>query len=351
MKKFILHIIIGLILIVLLNQLAVHSARIYKDGASIVCEQKRIAVRDQKWSVSDTEDKINILYFGASGILSAIIPEVFDSLMKNRTYSLNLALPALPIGPYYHYLKDFLKHNPPPEYIIMTYHVDGEPMLLSETYGNQGINFPGELFSYFIHRKDKNQIVNYLLPLHVYRGPIFKYLYYSLFDPSHIQRTKKRNDKIVEAMIEDRGYYFIREQSRFPDGKLPADYRADTDCPDCKMKLYDPESDVYVDKFFKLTEKLNTEVLLVMHPVRRGSYKQFDSVPDPLQKLMRQYENISIPSDMELPFYENRYFSDPHHLNSQGAIRFTGEIAEVFRSVYDIDYKLTEAKKENQTVN
>jgi hypothetical protein len=345
MKKYVTHIVIGIVLIVLLNQLAIRSARIYKDGASIVCEQKRLAVREQKWSVP--EDKINVLYFGASGILSAIIPEVFDSLMENQTHSLNLALPALPIGPYYHYLLDFLDHNPPPDYIIMTYHVDGEPMLLTETYGNQGIDFPDELLSYFIHRKDKNQIVNYLLPIHVYREPVFKYLYYSLFDPLHIQRTQRRNNRIVAEMIEDRGYYFIREQSRFPGGKLPENFRAESDCPDCQKKLYDPEIDVYVDKFFNLTQKLDIEVLLIMHPVREGAYKQFDSTPEPVKKLLSQYENISIPSKLELPFYENKYFSDPHHLNNQGAIRFTSEIAETFSSIYNFDYQLTEANKEN----
>jgi hypothetical protein len=337
MKKYILHIIIALALIVFLNQLAIHSAKVYKDGASIVCEQKRKAVREKKWTVS--EDKTNVLYFGASGVLSAIIPEVFDSLMNHQTYSLNLALPALPIGPYYHYLLDFLEHNPAPDYIIMTYHVDSEPILLTDTYGNQGVGFPGELFSYLIHRDEKHQIVNYLLPFHVYRGALFRFLYNRLFDPAHIEETRQRNSRIVKKMIEDRGYYFIMEQSKFPGGRLPEDYTEETDCPECEMKLYDPDTDIYVDKFFRLTEKLNTKVLLVSHPIREGRFKQFEAVPGAINKLITRYEHVSIPPEgWKLPFYENRYFADPHHLNKDGALVYTQEVAEKFRKVFLEDH-------------
>ena len=333
MKKLLLHTTIILFLIVLLNQLAIRSSKVYKDGASIVCEEKRIAVRKKIWKAS--EDKINVLYFGASGILTALIPEVFDSVLNQQTYSMNLALPALPIGSYYHYFLDYLENNPAPEHIIMTYHVDDEPILLFNTYGNQGINFPREVVSYFLNRPDKNQIINYLLPFHVYWKSLFRYYYNSVFNPSHIEETSKRNELIVRDMIKERGYYFIMEQARFPDGRLPENYMEESDCPDCELKIFDPDTDVYVDRFFKLTKELNVEVLLISYPVRKGVYKQFETTPEPIRKLVDRYENISIPSDgWKLPFYPNKYFSDPVHLNKSGALLFTKDIAQEFNRIY-----------------
>jgi hypothetical protein len=333
MKKLFIHVAIALLLIFLINQFAIHAGKTYKDGASIICEQKRLAVRNDQWKVS--EEKPTVLFFGASGILSAIIPTVFDSILDHQTYSLNLALPALPIGPYYHCLLDYLEHNDPPEYIILTYHIDSEEVILFNSYANQGINFPDELFSYFIHRKDKNQMLNYLLPLHVYKEPVFKYMYNSVLDPSDIQENRERNARIVNRMIENRGYYFIIEQSKYPDGRLPDDYKEESDSPERPMKMYDPGSDVYVEKFFSLTKKLGTQVLLVNYPVRQGKYKQFNKTPKEIQKLLKTYDNVSISKDgWKIPFFENKYFSDPHHLNKWGAEMYTKQVATDFKAVY-----------------
>ena len=336
MKKLFIHAGIGLVLLVLLNQLAIRTAAVYKDGASIVCEKKREAVRQNQWDIPNNKE--NVLFFGASGILSAVIPHVFDSVMDQKTYSLNLALPALPIGSYYHCLLDYLESNPPPENIIMAYHVESNPILLFDTYANQGIDYPDEVLSYFFNRADKNQTVNYLLPMHVYRTSIFKYLYNSLADPDNIEQRRQANQRIIQKMLKDRGYYLIMEQSRFPEGRLPDDFKAKSDCPDCEMKMYDPDSDVYVEKFFRLTQKHNINVFLVSYPVREGAYKQFDAVPDPIRKLDARYPNISLPGEgWKIPFYENKYFSDPHHLNYMGAEKYTRKVATMFKETYFSD--------------
>lgn len=344
MKKILKHSIILIGLIILFNQLGIHSGDLYKDGASIVCEQKRIAVRKNKWDIP--ENKPTVLYFGASGVLSALIPSVFDSLMNHQTYSLNLALPALPIGPYHHTLLEYLKNNPPPDYIIMTYVVSKQAELLFDRYANQGINFPKEAISYFIHHKSKNQTLNYLLPSHTYSKPMFKYIYNSVFNPERIKRRKKETQEIIDKMIDNRGYYSIIEQSRFPNGELPPDYKEESDCSDCEMPVYDPASDVFVEKFFNLTEKHNIRVLLITHPIREGKFKQFEETPHAIQYLTSKYEHVSYPSEgWKLDFYPNRYFADPHHLNKKGAYRFTEEVAKNFKNTHLPDHELISEEK------
>jgi hypothetical protein len=333
MRKLLIHSLLLMGIVILLNQLGVYSGNLYKDGASLVCQEKRKAVRENHWDIPADRDVV--LFFGASGVLSSLIPEVFDSLMYQKTYSLNLALPALPIGPYYHTLIEYLEQHSPPKYIIMTYRVNKQTELLFDRYANQGINFPRETLSYFIHRKNKNQTLNYLLPSHVYRKSIGKYLYNYLVHPGAIEKKKRNNRQIINQMIKDRGYYYILEQSRFPHNVLPKDYQEENDCNSCPMTVYHPDSDVYVEKFFNLTEQFDIKVFLITHPIRKGKYGQFEKTPEPIKLLISKYDHITIPREgWKLPLYANRYFSDPHHLNKEGAYRFTKEIATAFSNAY-----------------
>ncbi len=331
MKKLLLHSLIGIILLVLLNQLAIYSGSIYKDGASIICEAKREAVRSGK--IGYQKGKTNVLFMGASGMLAGLNPEVFDSIFQDSIHSVNMALPALPIASNYHYLKDYLAYNPAPQYIIMPLHLTSEPFLLFETYANQGLNFPDELVSYFFNVEGKNQVVNYLLPIHVYRASVYKYLKNRIINPQDISHTRKRNEQIVDSMIAQKGYYFIQEQSKFPEGRLPEDYTAPTDCDTCIKQMPNPFSDPYVEKFFDLTEKKNIQVMLVTYPMRRGSLAQYTETPQPLIDLTEKYPHIALPPEgWKIPFYDNRYFSDPHHLNVQGSNDYTQKIAHSFRN-------------------
>jgi hypothetical protein len=333
MKKLLLHALIGIILLVLLNQLAIYSGSIYKDGASIICEAKREAVRSGK--IGYQQGKTNVLFMGASGMLAGLNPEVFDSAFHDSVYSVNMALPALPIASNYHYLKDYLANNPAPQYIIMPLHLTFEPFLLFDTYANQGLNFPDELLSYFWNVEGKNQVVNYLLPIHVYRASVFKYLKNRIMNPKDINQTRQRNNQIIEKMIAQKGYYFIQEQSKFPEGSLPEDYTAPSDCDTCIKQMPNPFSDPYVEKFFDLTEKKNIQVMLVTYPMRRGSLAQYPETPKQLKDLTKNYSHVSLPPEgWQIPFYDNRYFSDPHHLNIEGSTDYTKRIANSFREKY-----------------
>jgi len=333
MKKIAIHSLLGIILLILLNQLAIHSAKIYKDGASIICEAKRKAVRNGQ--IHHERDKTNVLFMGASGMLAGLNPQVFDSLFNYQVNSINMALPALPIASYYHYLKDYLDNNPAPAYIIMTLQVEGEPFLLFNTYANQGINFPDELLSYFWNRKDKNQVLNYLLPVHVYRNAVFQFLSNGLLAPEDITETRQRNQHIIEQMVANKGYYFIQEQAKFPNGQLPNDYSEPGDCDTCLKPIIDPFTDPYVDKFFTLTQQQGIEIMLVTYPTREGKIAQYRKTPAIINRLVQAYPNISLPPEgWKFHFYANRFFSDPHHLNKAGSDDYTKAIATRFKQVY-----------------
>jgi len=338
MKRFFIKLaiffIIGGTITLFLRMFAVNVGDVYKDGASIICEEKRKAVRNGTFGYK--EGKINVLFMGRSKILAGIIPNYFDSLVNGRTYSLNLSLPALPIGPHYFALKDYLESNPPPEYIVLHLSVSaGKSTSLFDKYANQGISFPQELVSYFINRENKTVIFNFVFPIRMYLKQSVKYALNLVFNPSDIRRNRRRNAKIVNKMINDRGYYFIKEQARFPDNKLPATFKESLNL-DRTRGIYDPHIDPYVRKFFDLASNNKIKILLIEVPYREKQYMQYSLMPKHYKIVLDEYSNIYIAQDgWKVKFYENKFFSDPTHLNAEGAELYTHKITEEFVELFD----------------
>lgn len=94
MKKFFLKLLlfalIGTGLLLALKIIAGRAGNVYKDGAAIVCEHKRLLVR--KGLVKYAPGKTNIIFMGNSKILAGLVPDTFDKLSGGKTYSYNLAL-------------------------------------------------------------------------------------------------------------------------------------------------------------------------------------------------------------------------------------------------------------------
>jgi hypothetical protein len=309
-----------------INRPVLEAGRICKDGASIICEEKRKAVRARR--IRGETGRENVLFMGSSKILAGIIPQQFDEATGGRTYSWNLSLPALTIGPHYFMLKDYLQHNPPPEYIVLKLSARyGDSAGIFDSYGIQGATVE-EILSYALNRPNKNVVWNYFFPWRLYRNSAIEYMRARWNDPQSLELLRSRNRAIVEKMFQDRGYYFIREQA-VPSGCLPDDYRAPGD--GTPEKGIDFDRDPYVHKFFDLAEQSGIRVLVVEPPYRPGEIPQRTSMPAWGHKLLAQYRNVHLADGAwKLKIYENRLFSDPVHPNPEGAKRFTREIYSEF---------------------
>jgi hypothetical protein len=325
----------------------IYVGKVYKSGAEIICEEKREAVRSGK--LGYRLEKINVLFMGHSKILSGIIPEYFDSLMDHKVYSLNLSLPALPIGPHYFELLDYLKCNPNPEYIVLhlTKSSKKPHPIFAMLFGSlavQGIKFPEELISYWINREDKQVVYNFFYPRRIYRRYIGICTYNLIFDYTQIHNKKESNIKIIDQMIKDRGYYFIKEQALFSDHKLPKNFKSTlTENPgnvitfkrQLQEKIDYLNDDPYVKKFFDLVLLNNIKVLLIVQYYREGTFVQLQEMPKLYQAVLDHYQNVFIAEDgWKLKFYSNAFFSDPAHTNYEGAKLYTEDIAEEFKEVF-----------------
>jgi hypothetical protein len=311
-----------------LNRASVVAGSIYKDGASLVCETKRDWVRSGR--VKADQSRASVLFLGNSKVLAGVLPDRFDAAMNQETHSWNLALPALPIGPDYFELTEYLRHNPPPKFIVLSLSLDsGERGGLFDLYASEGLANPEELLSYARHRKDRTFVLNWLLPLLRYRFYLMRYAFNLVHDRANIESTKLRNQEILADIWEHRGYYWIQEQA-FAGGHLPDDYEAKIDSPAASGPPASPVTDYFADAFFGLTARLGIQVLLIEPPVPGRERRMAPGIA--LESFSR-YGNVKAAATRE-EAYPNRLFSDPTHLSPEGARLYTAEVVREFREVF-----------------
>jgi hypothetical protein len=338
MKKVALLALLLGILIPVLNYLGLRAGKIYKDGAAQVCEIKRRMVRSG--AIHYIKDKDNVLFLGTSRILAGITPTYFDELNEDKTYSYNLALPGLPISSSYFVLREYLEQNPPPQYVVMQLYINRcRSCNLYNYYAVQGLESPAEILSLFKHMDNKAIIFNYIFPFRMYKFHTARYLFDSIIIPARIRSIRKKNNAILNRMIENRGYYFIEEQAVAANNMLPDDFAEEGGGGSGesinKASSYDPFVDPYVKLFFDLARDHGVKVLLIQPPYRERQYLQYEEMPLQYAVLLKEYKNVRIAQDgWKLKFYENRFFSDPTHLNKEGALRYTGEIYQEFKETF-----------------
>lgn len=324
---------VGLLLNIFLVYAMIEVSKIYKDGASIICEQKREMVR--KRVLAPKKGGENVLVMGNSSILAAFVPAVFDSLLQYHYYSINLGLPAAPLVMNYFTLQDYLNNNDAPDYILLNLNIYNEKWYGGfPKYGLQGVSSLAEIYSYYTNLSDKKIVRNFFFPCNIYLKPIVKYCYNSIFNRNDFLATRQKNRTIIEKMGNNRGYYFIREQALFPDEKLPDNFHEGLH-PELEMVIGDPFQDPYVQKFFDLAKEQKIKVLLIHSPFRFGRLKQFSSLPDYYEAVLAKYDNVFVAKNgWKFKYYQNSFFSDQVHMNFEGAVKYTKDIAKEFREVF-----------------
>ena len=110
--------IVALAMLGVLNFFAYRIADVTEDGTKQVVRCKRQWARGD-WIVKEAAGRDIVLFLGNSKVSAGIVPELFDRVNGGRLISFNMALPALPLGPHYFLLKEYLRHNPAPKYIVM----------------------------------------------------------------------------------------------------------------------------------------------------------------------------------------------------------------------------------------
>ena len=213
------------IIIPALNYLGLKAGKIYKDGAAQVCETKRQMIRSG--AIHYEPNKDNVLFLGTSRILAGIAPAYFDELNGGPGHTdITWRCPDCPISsPAYFVLRDYLEKNPPPQYVVMQLYINRcRSCTLYNYYAVQGLTKPVEIFSLVKRLANKAIIFNYIFPFRMYKFHSARYLFDSIFMPARIRSLHKKNNAILNRMIESKGYYFIAEQAVAENNSLPENF-------------------------------------------------------------------------------------------------------------------------------
>ena len=340
------------------QELVLHMTQYTQDGAAQIVWTKRRWVRESsRWKVP--QDKHLVFFMGDSKIAGGLIPEVFDR-ETGTTYSYNLSLPGMPLGPHYFLIEEHLKKNPPPKAIVMKLDLGLFEYFHFQNYALLGAGIR-EAAEYAIWDGDGSILVNFFFPIRYFWPDAKRYIVsriYKALPPLIQDRIKRKYLENVEdretyehnwdayfetlyvspekrtrdrrrVLEKKRGYYFFEEQAALR-GHLPRTYKHDLKKYPPK-KLYDEDPYPYLEKLLKLAEIYGTRIILIQH-YEHEHLRTKDSIPSLWRNVKAKHPKV-MWADARIKYYEPYYFSDPLHLTREGAEDYTGIIASEYRKI------------------
>ncbi len=246
---------------------------------------------------------VRVAVFGNSKVLAGFVPPLFDSFDDERVVSYNLGLPNA--THFVEELETLIGRGQLPTHVLLT-SVWGTTPLPSWREQLQDDDWMME--TCFPFRRFPRNATLFLLRSTSRGGP---YNYYC-----DVQRR-------LEDVVRDRGYHFIESQSHFPDHRLPDDFRVDSDDStkrDCRAIV--PEGPVF-EKLISLMKTHHFKTIVVPYYVREGELAPGVTNHKGKETLRPFGLDIVGPEYWTLP---NRLFSDPAHLNPEGARVYTSRL-------------------------
>jgi hypothetical protein len=136
----------------------------------------------------------------------------------------------------------------------------------------------------------------------------------------------QQGERAEAQMLRDRGYFFISDQSRFPDHRLPEDFKLDSDDPIHPVYRAPAISSHSFQELHALASRYGIQVLVVPYYLRQGE-RPAPGVNQQMVEALKPYPEFRVIGD-EYLLYGNRYFSDIAHLNPDGAAMYTNYLAD-----------------------
>lgn len=286
---------------------AQHLLPFVQNGGAVVGKVKYQMVTEPLF---DASDQARLFAFGNSKTLAGVNPETFEQQFGSRVHIVNLAIPGT--EKFVDLLEKALAAGNRPTHILL-----------------QVLPKRLEAETVWSTIKDNSKMINLVFPFRNYMRDAIIFVF-EAGSPLNMARHYRSNGEQVARLFADRGYYFIKSQSRYPDDRLPTDYSLPTDQPKLVFKRdVDTEAPEF-RRLYRLAEEYDFSILLVPTVYRRGQYAAPDRPEDTLTAAVSPFRRIHVVGPPYL-LYEPEYFSDPIHLNPIGAGRYSTELAGLVR--------------------
>ena len=250
------------------------------------------------------------MIFGNSKVLSAFRPTSFDSLAGLRSYNLGLPDEERFIGN----LETLSKRGRPPRFVLLTLTRSAaqKPVTVFRYLDRDR----AMMDSMFPFRHFPRDLTLFLLRSRARGGPGAFY---------------RQSESIVARMEAERGYYFIEAQAYGAGHRLPPGFHLPGDRPafvNARARLNARD----IARLRSIAERYGMQIWLVPMYYRPGEYAPPPPENADLAAMVRTEPRIHLagPDYWILPC---EHFSDPSHLNPEGAEAYTRRLAELLSPV------------------
>lgn len=261
------------------------------------------------------QDRYRVMMFGYSKTLSALRPRDLDAAMGSGFRSYNLGLPGeirfLPI------LEAALAAGNIPTHVLLTIPWDGK----READG----------FTAVLH--DDNKLAGDLFPFRTLPRNVALFL---------VQNRSRLKDAVRDVedqratMLDDRGWYFIKSQSHYPDDRLPDDYSLPTDHHSRTEPRVIPQKSLVRDRLEQLARQHGFQVMFVPAYYRIGEAAAWPAADNTRLSVISQQPLIRVLGP-DYFTYPPALLADPQHMNPAGARVYTSDLARLLKASGEFD--------------
>ena len=254
------------------------------------------------------------MIFGNSKILAGFLPAWFDQLSSAghlNVSSFNSGFPGsdLFLPP----LEAMCARGQAPNVLLLTLPWSVDP--------------PRRGLFHFI--PDDHAVIDRLFPFRTLVRDLTAFL---LNAPSHggVMSYYHESEENEREVIAERGYHLITEQSRFPGGHLPDDFRLESDQPMQRLPRVAPSQSSQIGQLNQLIRQYHIDCYYVPFYLRSG---EAAAAADYNARFAAQVEHAT-PCKLLGPdyyLYPNRLFADQTHLNQAGARVYTQALFQLLK--------------------
>jgi hypothetical protein len=247
-------------------------------------------------------------------MLAGFMPKLFDQLAgfhDQSVYSFNSGFPGTAI--FLPQLETICRRGQAPDVLLLQYPWGKAPP--KRDLFHVILNDHTVIADLFPFREFVRDTTDFLMTARTHGG--IKKLY----------RDSQANGRKV---IEDKGYYLITEQSRFPSGRLPDDFHLATDTPNTPQPRKIPPPNSESRELQALLLKHHMRCFVVPFYMRIGEAAAPAAYDPKFAAVVESATSCKVLGP-DYFLYPNRDFSDQTHLNADGARAYTQALFQLLQ--------------------
>jgi hypothetical protein len=255
-----------------------------------------------------------VLIFGNSKILAGFVPALFDQMSSAdhlHVSSFNSGFPGsdLFLPP----LQAMCARGQAPNVLLMTLPWSRDPR-------------PRGIFHLI---PDDHAVIDRLFPFRNFLRDLTAFL---LAAPSHggVMSYYRESEANESAVIAERGYHLITEQSHFAGGRLPDDFHLASDQPMQRLPRNAPSPTAQIAQLNQLIRQYHIDCYFVPFYLRDGEAAPAEARDAAFAAQVEQATPCKLLGP-DYYLYPNRLFADQTHLNQAGARVYTEALFQLLK--------------------